>query len=179
MNKEQKAQYMKDWHLKNKEQRNLKAKLNYIENKETHNLRSKSNYENNKEAHKIRRRKNQKIRSQKPEYRVINALRIGLYSAIKTNKKYKRTLEYLGCSVDEFKNKLSSQFTKGMTWDNYGKVWHIDHIVPVSSFDFKDEQSQRICFHYSNMRPMLALDNMKKRDKILVPTQIQIPLCTE
>ena len=91
-------------------------------------------------------------------------------------KKYQKTFDYLGCTIEEFKNKLVSKFNKGMTWDNYGSLWYIDHIVPVSSFDFNHEESQRICFHYSNMQPLLAIDNMKKRNKILVPTQIQIPL---
>ena len=63
-----------------------------------------------------------------------------------------------------------------MNWDNYGKYWHIDHIIPCSSFDFNNEQSQRICFHYTNMQPLSAIDNMKKRDKILFPIQIKIPL---
>ena len=175
--KEEKAEYQRLYHLKNKEARNQKAKFNYIDNKVSHNEKSKLNYLKDKEAYRVRRRRNQKIRGAKPEYKIINSLRTGLYCAIKGNKKYKKTLEYLGCTIIEFKDKLSSEFTKEMSWENYGKVWHIDHIVPVSSFDFKDEQSQRICFHYSNMRPLGAIDNMKKGDKILTPTQIKIPLC--
>lgn len=177
--KEEKAEYQRAYHLKNKEKRNQKAKQNYIKNKERYSERGKANYQKDKEPYRVRRRRNQKIRSQKPEYRIINNLRVGIYCAISGKKKYKKTLEYLGCSISEFKDRLSGMFADGMSWENYGKIWHLDHIVPVSSFDFNDEHSQRICFHYSNMQPMFAVDNMKKSNKILSPTQIQIPLCTE
>jgi hypothetical protein len=88
--KEEKAEYQRLYHLKNKAERNAKAKLNYIKNKEHHNNKSKENYFKDKEAYRVRRRRNQKLRSQKPEYRIMNSLRVGLYYAIKGNKKYKK-----------------------------------------------------------------------------------------
>ena len=53
----------------------------------------------------------------------------------------------------------------GMTWDNYGE-WHIDHIKPCSSFNMLIEEERKRCFHYTNLQPLWAIDNIKKSDKI-------------
>lgn len=72
-------------------------------------------------------------------------------------------MEMLGCSVEDLKTKLEAQFQSGMSWDNYGRTgWHIDHIRPCASFDLSDPMQQAECFHYTNLQPLWALDNMKK-----------------
>jgi hypothetical protein len=49
-----------------------------------------------------------------------------------------------------------------MSWDNWSlKGWHIDHIRPISSFDLSDPAQQKECFHYSNLQPLWAIDNLK------------------
>ena len=73
----------------------------------------------------------------------------------------------LGCSFSHFTERLESQFSQGMNWSNYGD-WHIDHIRPCASFDLTDEAQQRECFHYTNLQPLWAVDNLMKSDKINV-----------
>lgn len=52
-----------------------------------------------------------------------------------------------------------------MTWENWSlNGWHIDHIRPVSSFDLSDHAQVKECFHYSNLQPLWAIDNLKKSD---------------
>lgn len=88
-------------------------------------------------------------------------------NALKNNYKSTKSLILVGCnSWDELKNYLEIQFTDGMTWDNMGE-WHIDHIIPCSSFDLTDIQQQMRCFHYSNLQPLWAKDNLSKSDKII------------
>lgn len=72
----------------------------------------------------------------------------------------------VGCNIEEFKKYLESMFVDGMDWGNYG-LWHIDHIIPCISFDLSNEQEQRKCFHYTNMQPLWAKDNLIKSSKII------------
>jgi len=46
-----------------------------------------------------------------------------------------------------------------MTWDNHGKLWHIDHIQPVNTFT---EDNVHMMNHISNLRPLWAKDNLSR-----------------
>ena len=95
-------------------------------------------------------------------------------SKINKNQKVNSTIDLLGCSVEELRIHLEAQFVEGMNWENYGLYgWHIDHIRPCSSFDLTDAEQQRICFHYTNMQPLWAKDNLKKSDKFQVQTHVR------
>lgn len=69
----------------------------------------------------------------------------------------------VGCTMDELKAHLESKFLPGMSWDS---DFHIDHIVPCSTFDLRDETQQRECFHYSNLQPLWPLENIKKGSRL-------------
>jgi hypothetical protein len=86
--------------------------------------------------------------------------------------KSKRCLEYVGCSLEHFKKHIEEQFLEGMSWDNYGvdkdgnkvKAWHIDHKIPCKAFNLSNETEIKACFHYRNLRPLWASDNIAKSD---------------
>jgi len=102
-------------------------------------------------------------------YKLLHNLRNRLYQALKRGAKKSSTLFYLGCSIQEFKQYLESQFKEGMSWDSYGNKegqWSIDHINPCSSFDHSDEEQIKKCWHYSNMQPMWHVENLKKHARI-------------
>lgn len=90
-------------------------------------------------------------------------LRGRVYVALKRGVKSAKTMELLGCTIDEFKSYFESKFTEGMSWDAYmrGEL-HIDHKIPCVNFDLTKEEEQRKCFHYSNLQPLWAIDNLKK-----------------
>lgn len=74
-----------------------------------------------------------------------------------------RAIELLDCSIPAFRIYLESLWESGMTWENYGKYgWHIDHVVPCALFDLTNPDHQKRCFHFSNMRPMWAKDNVSR-----------------
>lgn len=99
----------------------------------------------------------------RPEHKIKKNLRRRIHHAIKDGRKSARTIELLGCSVEEFMKHLESLWEVGMSWDNYGlHGWHIDHIIPCSAFDLTDPEQQKRCFHYTNCRPMWQEDNLKK-----------------
>lgn len=77
-----------------------------------------------------------------------------------------KRITILGCTGLQFRQWLESQFELGMTWDNYGTDWHIDHIKPLSGFDLTDTFQFLAACHYTNTRPMLASANIKKSDAI-------------
>ena len=77
--------------------------------------------------------------------------------------KFIGTLVLLGCSIKEVRIHLESQFIGEMSWENAGE-WHIDHRRPCASFDLTNPDDQKMCFHYSNLQPLWASDNMSKSD---------------
>ncbi len=93
--------------------------------------------------------------------RILDNLRRRINNTIHRNTKSNNTLKLLGCSVEFLKNYLEKKFTKGMSWNNYGK-WHIDHIKPCASFELRKPEEQRKCFNYQNLQPLWAKDNLKK-----------------
>lgn len=101
--------------------------------------------------------------------------RIGNVLRHKGTLKSNSTLVLLGCSKEHMVRHIERQFQKGMTWENRGSLWHIDHIIPLSSFDLTTEAGQRACCHYSNLRPMWASENIRKRAKIIT-CQPELPL---
>ena len=75
----------------------------------------------------------------------------------------------IGCSIPRLRRHLESKFKKGMSWENYGKIWHIDHIIPTSLIDLTIKSNQKFVFNYKNLQPLWAKDNMKKSNKISIP----------
>jgi hypothetical protein len=89
--------------------------------------------------------------------------------------KKQKTMQYFGCASDELKVHLQSKFKHGMSWNNYGSVWEVDHIVPCDSFDLTDDYQVRLCNHYTNLQPMLKYLNRSKSNKFIgSPVQLQI-----
>jgi len=102
-----------------------------------------------------------------PIFRFIYCLRsrISLAFRSKSWKKNSKTELLIGQSYNFVKEYIENQFTEGMTWENYGK-WHIDHILPLASAN--NEQEIIKLFHYTNLQPLWAVDNLKKGKKILI-----------
>ena len=98
-------------------------------------------------------------------YRLMCSLRNRLRQALKGNDKSETTKNLLGCSVDRLRSYIQSKFTEGMHMGNYGD-WHLDHVQPCASFDLSDAKQQRACFHYTNLQPLWAKDNLIKSSKV-------------
>ena len=97
-----------------------------------------------------------------PTYKLIHNMRGRLRKAVKGyGDKYDTTMNLVGCNTIKLREYIEAKFTEGMTWENHG-AWHIDHIMPCCSFDLTTEEEQRKCFHYSNLQPLWAEDNLKK-----------------
>lgn len=99
-----------------------------------------------------------------PQHKIKILLRGRLGMALKAGgvKKAASTLALLGCSLKHLKAHLESLFKPGMAWENHGPIWHIDHIKPCAKFDLTDPEQQKICFHWTNLQPLFALENLQK-----------------
>ncbi len=109
-----------------------------------------------------------------PQTRIIHLYRKRMRKVLFRGDQGEASLEMLGCSRAHWKAHMEKQFKPGMTWKNNGigrGKWNIDHIIPCASFDMTNPSHQRRCFHYTNMRPMWAIANIKKSDK--TPNQHQ------
>lgn len=129
------------------------------------------------EARAKRRARYAERMDQEIQYRLAKLLRGRLKGAIRNNHRNGSAVRDLGCTIEFLKNYLERQFTDAMTWRNWGAVWHIDHISPLSAFDLTKPEQVKMACHYKNLRPLPKEINYAKAAKILRP--IQLPLSFE
>lgn len=139
-------------------------------------LLQKKHHKTYYEKHRKRIISSRKSRNRSPEQRrrerrrayQRNKFRHNIRSYVRRTlngtKRGRRLEEILGYTVDELRAHLERQFAGRMSWDNYGTYWHIDHIIPVSSFTFEgpDDDDFKACWALSNLRPLPAKKNMEK-----------------
>jgi len=142
----------------------------YKENKDKIDQQNKNWYENNKEKRiaKITEYKRER-RKADPIFKLIVNIRRRTNRALKAVRwsKSSKFNEYIGCTKKELDFHLTSQFQPGMSWENYGDglgSWSLDHIKPLSLA--KNELEIYSLCHYSNLRPMWHIDNLKKSNKV-------------
>ena len=151
--------YNQDFYLKNKEQikgqsQNYRKKYptyfkNYYLKNKMKIIKSNINYTKQRLKNDIK-------------FRVVHNLRHRITDFLKGNSKSLKSMFLIGCEIDYLIYHIQRQFSKGMNWDNYGE-WHIDHIKPCAKFDLSDPEQQLICFNYTNLQPLWAIDNLRKR----------------
>lgn len=118
----------------------------------------KEKYNNYRKHYDKYKRKND------PSFRVKENVKRRIRELLQNTGKLFKTHHYLGCSIEQLKCHLEKRFQEGMTWQNYGISWHIDHIIPCASFDFRHEFDKRLCFNYRNLQPLWAKENISKSD---------------
>lgn len=161
--------YSKQWRETNKKKLKIKRQQYREKNQEKIRLGNKSYYLKNKKS-LIKKQKEYVKKKYKNDivYRLKSNMRTRISCALNGKiKKTYRTIELLGCSIDFLKKYLESKFKPGMTWGNRRSEWHIDHIRPCVSFDLTDINQQKECFHYSNLQPLWAQENLSKGRQIL------------
>jgi hypothetical protein len=94
-------------------------------------------------------------------FRILLALRSRQRQALKGKLKADTALNLIGCDASFLATYVSNLFEGGMSWGNYGE-WHIDHIKPCATFDLADPEQQKKCFHYTNLRPLWASENLSR-----------------
>ena len=159
------ASYNK-WFQNNREKRRASDRKYKQNNREKHNASQRKSHKR-PEAKKKRNAREKKRYHSDPQYKLKCCLRSRLRKALKGKLKSASTMTLLGCSIAHLKDHLEKQFQPGMTCENYGPVWHVDHMMPCASFDLIDPEQQRQCFHYTNLQPLWGPENISKKDTII------------
>ena len=194
VNREKIRVYKKKWYEVNREKVNAGQKKWREVNPEKKKAQDKKWREANREKVLARKKKYREENRQRPEYvahvnayhreymknrrrndpsyRLQCSLRSGLWQCLSGKQKKSRTLEYIGLNTEQLWEHFESKFTDGMTRENYGE-WHVDHIRPLSSFDFYSceegsEEFENLLYQawdYTNLQPLWAKDNLSKNSK--------------
>jgi hypothetical protein len=126
-------------------------------------------YKRNKAARLESQNRRRRIRTKTdPLYRLKNnrrRRRNKVIHYIANSKQDFATLKDIGCSITEWRSYLETKFDSNMTWENYGSVWHLDEIIPISAWDLNNPIHWKACWHYLNSQPLLSKDNQKKGGK--------------
>jgi hypothetical protein len=159
-------EYSKTYYQNNKEKikeyRQEYYKLNNVKIKEKARVWEKNN--------KVRRNKsvNERIKIRKKEdvlFKLKTKLKTDIYISLKRKTRSKKLEQIIGLGFNEYKRYIENQFESWMSWDNWGlHTWHIDHIVPLSFA--KTEEEIYLLWHYTNLRPISAKENLVKSNKI-------------
>jgi len=179
-NRERLKDYSAHWHEANKHRVQEQTRKYREENKEAVLEGKRQHYYKNRERISLQQKEYAKnTRPKIREYRrAYHAIKKGdpLYflperirHRIRTVLKYKstKTSDLVGCTYLELKLHLESLFLPGMTWENYGyRGWHIDHIMPLKSFDLSDPNQLAKACHYTNLQPLWGVENMKKGSRV-------------
>jgi 5-methylcytosine-specific restriction endonuclease McrA len=130
---------------------------------------------NNPDKIKVHRQKMMKKRLSTARGKLFTNMHAGIYQSVKKGTKQQCHWETLvNYSVADLKVHLEKQFTEGMSWDNYGRRgWHIDHIIPVSVFNFEkpSDIDFKKCWALDNLQPLWERENLKKHAKLSRPFQ--------
>ncbi len=141
--------YCKEWFSKNKDKKKAYIEVNKLKFQKIFNDRRRDRTKTDE------------------NFRLINNARSRIREVLKGIRKNSNTMNLVGCSVESLKQHLEAQFKPGMNWENYNfKGWHVDHIIPCSWFDFTNPEQQKKCFHYTNLQPLWAKENLSKGARI-------------
>lgn len=148
----------------NREKLRAKSKVYYYKNKERLLKKQKEYYLKNSikvKKYSLDYQKNQ-VRTNK-NYHLARVLRSRLSHALNGRARVGSCIKDLGCSIEELKIYLESQFKEGMSWDSYGlRGWHIDHKKSLIKFDLTDRKQFLEACHYTNLQPMWWRENISK-----------------
>jgi len=171
-NKDRILDYNKNYYTNKKENILENCKEYYLINKSDKLEYQKKYYKENKNKiqkyksnnrKKINERFNNRYKND-PIFKLKKIISSVIHKSINKEgyEKNSKTSKILGCSFEDFKCYIESQFKENMSWENHG-LWHLDHKVPISWAD----SHQRVyeLNHYTNFQPLWALDNQIKNNK--------------
>ena len=175
-NKEIHQEYQAQYHKDNKDARNAQNKEWRDNNKEylkeyNHHRYDPVYYKQYRADNRERDRKTAQKREAKyrqdPVYRLKSNISRAVRKALNSDKDGASFFEYVPYGLKELKAHLEALFDSQTNWENYGSYWHLDHIIPQSSFNYDSMESEefRKCWALNNLQPLERIENIKKSNK--------------
>jgi len=151
----------------NKEKIKARSKAHREANREKIAAQQKAYREANKENIKAYNKAYRRAKKKTdPYYKFLHGYRGRLREFFSGSKKTAPTAIALGCSAAHACRHLESQFAEGMTWDNYGTAWEVDHIFPIAKADLHDPAEFLAVCNWRNLQPLTPEENREKSDKV-------------
>jgi len=186
-NKERLAAWRKAYYQQNKERRLTQVRQRYIEKKEQllayakawreanpekcYAMKKQWRAKNPEKAREWSKLHQRRKRESVPGFRARCNISRRMSAMLRGNPNAKN--KRLGVTAQQLRAHLEPLFQPGMTWENYGKVWHVDHIKPCALFDFSDPEQIKACFSLANLQPLWAAENIRKSDQFpYVPSHV-------
>ena len=166
-------QYRRE-HLEQSKKYTEKYRLNHPEKaKESLKKADKKWKLNHPEKVKEWCKKAQAKRNNTPKGKLNVCLSRGIYQSLKGSKKGRHWESLVDYTVDQLKQHIEKLFKPGMSWDNYGSAWHIDHKIPIAVFNFQHPEhiDFKLCWSLKNLQPLEKEINLSKKATLEKPFQ--------
>jgi hypothetical protein len=149
----------------------------YLANMDLEKKRADDWRKENPEKVKVIKKTSYKKLVRNPKGKLNMTMSGAINTSLRGNKAGRHWESLVGYTVDQLKSHLEKQFLPGMTWENHGK-WHIDHRIPISAFNFEkpEDIDFKQCWALRNLRPLWAIDNLIKSNKLCRPFQPSLRL---
>ena len=156
----------KRWTKNNPEKRKIIDHRNWNKNKIKYNAQKRLYNKLNKD--KIYAKEKERIKTDlNYKLRRWISCRIGMAVRNQSSNKSYKTISLLGCTIPEFRSYIEKQFEPGMTWNNWSrKGWQLHHIIACAHFNLVEPEQQKLCFNFTNMKPLWWEDHIKIGCKI-------------
>ena len=173
--RDEKKKYNKEYY-QNHRNEILKQHKEYKEKyRDELKTKQKNYYKNHRDE--IFKRNNEYIKKRRKtdlKFNLNNKISKSIRYSLKNNKNCNHWENLVDYSINDLIKHLKSTMPEGYTWNDYinGRL-HIDHIIPISVFNFTntDHIDFKRCWSLKNLRLLTAKENISKQDKLSIPFQ--------
>lgn len=73
---------------------------------------------------------------------------------------------YFGLDIENMRRWFEYQFKDGIGWSDFAVKWQFDHIVPVTYFDFSNEEELKMCWNFTNISVEMFSLNKERGNRL-------------
>jgi hypothetical protein len=164
----------KAWHNDNKEKALAAGRIRGIAWYQANKEKSKAQSDKWRKDNPERFRELLAKRRERPKHRIRDRIAQSIRNAIHTQKAGRSWESLVGYTLEDLVKRLKKTLPKGVSFEQaMAEKYHIDHIIPVSAFNFSstDDIDFKKCWSLSNLRSLPASENCSKGAKIEKPFQ--------